>query len=75
MHLRAYQENEEIRAVCHAHPPVCTCYAIAGIPLTAPVLAYAVITLGDLPIVPYAKLGITRPGIAWNPWNTMPIFC
>ena len=57
MHLRAYQENKEIRAVCHAHPPVCTCYAIAGIPLTAPVLAEAVITLGDVPIVPYAKLG------------------
>lgn len=57
MHLRAYQENKEIRAVCHAHPPVCTCYAIAGIPLTAPVLAEAVITLGDVPIAPYAKLG------------------
>ena len=57
MHLRAYQENKEIRAVCHAHPPVCTCYAIAGIPLTAPVLADAVITLGDVPIAPYAKLG------------------
>ncbi len=57
MHLRAYQENEEIQAVCHAHPPVCTCYAIAGIPLTAPVLAEAVITLGDVPIAPYAKLG------------------
>ena len=57
MHLRAYQEKEEIRAVCHAHPPVCTCYAIAGIPLTAPVLAEAVITLGDVPIAPYAKLG------------------
>ena len=50
MHLRAYQENKEIRAVCHAHPPVCTCYAIAGIPLTAPVLA-------DVPSAPYAKLG------------------
>ena len=57
MHLSAYQENKEIRAVCHAHPPVCTCYAIAGIPLTAPVLAEAVITLGDVPIAPYAKLG------------------
>lgn len=57
MHLRAYQENEDIRAVCHAHPPVCTCYAIAGIPLSAPVLAEAVITLGDVPIAPYAELG------------------
>ena len=57
MHLRAYQENKEIRAVCHAHPPVCTCYAIAGIPLTAPVLAEAVIPLGGVPLAPYAKMG------------------
>lgn len=57
MHLRAYRENEDLRAVCHAHPPICTCYAIAGIPLNAPVLAEAVITLGDVPIAPYAELG------------------
>lgn len=57
MHLRAYLENEDIRAVCHAHPPICTCYAIAGIPLDTPVLAEAIITLGDVPIAPYAELG------------------
>lgn len=57
MHLRAYRENGDIRAVCHAHPPICTCFAIAGIPLDAPVLAEAVITLGDVPIAPYAELG------------------
>lgn len=57
MHLRAYRENPDIRAVCHAHPPVCTCYAIAGIPLSSPVLAEAVITLGDVPVAPYAELG------------------
>ena len=57
MHLRAYRENPDIRSVCHAHPPICTCYAIAGIPLDAPVLAEAIITLGDVPIAPYAELG------------------
>lgn len=57
MHLRAYKENVDIRAVCHAHPPICTCFAIAGIPLDVPVLAEAVITLGDVPIAPYAELG------------------
>ena len=57
MHLRAYQENPELRSVCHAHPPVCTCFAIAGFPLVTPVLAEAVITLGDVPIAPYAELG------------------
>lgn len=57
MHLRAYQENQDILSVCHAHPPICTCFAVAGIPLDVPVLAEAVITLGDVPIAPYAELG------------------
>ncbi len=57
MHLRAYKENSDILSVCHAHPPICTCFAIAGIPLDAPVLAEAIITLGDVPIAPYAELG------------------
>lgn len=57
MHLRAYRENPDIHSVCHAHPPICTCFAIAGIPLDVPVLAEAVITLGDVPIAPYAELG------------------
>ncbi|MDE6750128.1 MAG: class II aldolase/adducin family protein [Lachnospiraceae bacterium] len=57
MHLRAYRENPDIQSVCHAHPPICTCFAIAGIPLNIPVLAEAVITLGDVPIAPYAELG------------------
>ena len=57
MHLRAYQENPELLSVCHAHPPICTCFAIAGIPLDVPVLAEAVITLGDVPVAAYAELG------------------
>lgn len=57
MHLRAYKENPDLRSVCHAHPPICTCFAIAGIPLDTPVLAEAIITLGDVPIAPYAELG------------------
>ena len=57
MHLRAYKENPKIKSVCHAHPPICTCFAIAGIPLDTPVLAEAVITLGNVPVAPYAELG------------------
>lgn len=57
MHLRAYRENESLRSVCHAHPPICTSFAVAGIPLDSPILAEAVITLGDVPIAPYAELG------------------
>lgn len=57
MHLRAYRENDALRSVCHAHPPVCTSFAVAGIPLESPILAEAVITLGDVPVAPYAELG------------------
>ncbi len=57
MHLRAYKENPKIKSVCHAHPPICTCFAIAGIPLDTPILAEAVITLGNVPVAPYAELG------------------
>ena len=31
MHLRAHRENETLRSVCHAHPPICTSFAVAGI--------------------------------------------
>lgn len=57
MHLRAYRENPELKSVCHAHPPICTSFSIAGIPLDMPILAEAVITLGSVPIAPYAELG------------------
>ena len=57
MHLRAYKENQDIKAVVHAHPPICTAYSIAGIELDSPILAEAVISLGNVPIVPYAELG------------------
>lgn len=68
MHLRAYKENSDILSVCHAHPPICTCFAIAGIPLDAPVLAEAIITLGDVPIAPYAELGTNEVPEAIAPY-------
>ncbi len=57
MHLRVYQENPEIQAVVHAHPPVSTAFAIAGIPLDRAILAEAVVQLGSVPIAPYALPG------------------
>lgn len=57
MHLRAYRENPALKSVCHAHPPICTSFSIAGIPLDQPILAEAVITLGSVPVAPYAELG------------------
>ncbi|MBP2100383.1 class II aldolase/adducin family protein [Enterococcus rivorum] len=57
MHLRVYQENPTVKAVCHAHPVVATSYAIAGIPLDKPLCPEAIVTLGIVPLAPYAKPG------------------
>ena len=57
MHLRVYNENPAVNAVVHAHPPVATSYAIAGIPLDLPILQEAVVTLGTVPVADYATLG------------------
>ncbi|WP_089739946.1 class II aldolase/adducin family protein [Gracilibacillus ureilyticus] len=57
MHLRVYRESEETNAVVHAHPPVATSYAIAGINLEKPVSPEAVVLLGRIPVAPYATPG------------------
>lgn len=57
MHLRVYRENPEVQAVVHAHPPVATSYAIAGIQLDRAVCPEAVVLLGNVPVAPYATPG------------------
>jgi L-fuculose-phosphate aldolase len=54
MHLEVYRQRPEIQAVVHAHPPVATAFAVAGIPLDRAVLAEVVTTLGSIPIAEYA---------------------
>lgn len=57
MHLRVYNENPNAMAVTHAHPPVATSFAIAGISLDQAILPEAVVNLGTVPIAPYATPG------------------
>lgn len=54
MHLEVYRQRPDARAVVHAHPPVATAFAVAGIPLDRAVLAEVVTTLGSVPIAEYA---------------------
>src|SRR3984893_16671437 len=54
MHLEVYRQRSAVQAVVHAHPPVATGFAVAGIPLTRPVLAEVLTTLGSIPIAEYA---------------------
>lgn len=53
MHMRVYEKRPDVNAVVHAHPVYGTAFAIAGIPLTAPIMPEAVIALGCVPIAEY----------------------
>ncbi|MDR3353827.1 MAG: class II aldolase/adducin family protein [Synergistaceae bacterium] len=57
MHLRLYLENTNIMGVTHAHPPVCTSFAIAGVSLDKAVYSEAIVNLGVIPCVPYKTPG------------------
>ena len=56
LHLRCYKERPDVRCVVHAHPPTATGFAVAGLALTTPIIAEAVVSLGPgAPLVPYAR--------------------
>jgi L-fuculose-phosphate aldolase len=54
MHLEVYRQRPDAKAVVHAHPPIATGFAVAGIPLDRAVLAEVITTLGSVPIADYA---------------------
>jgi L-fuculose-phosphate aldolase len=54
MHLEVYRQRPDVQAVVHAHPPIATGFAVAGIPLNRAVLAEVLTTLGSIPIAEYA---------------------
>jgi L-fuculose-phosphate aldolase len=60
MHLAVYRLRPEINAVVHAHPPVATGFAVAGIALDRAVLAEVITTLGSIPIADYGTPSTTE---------------
>ena len=58
LHLAAYHQRKDIKAVIHAHPPFATAMAVAGIGIDKPILAEAVVSLGaSVPLIPFALPG------------------
>jgi L-fuculose-phosphate aldolase len=57
MHLTIYKMRPEVAAVVHAHPCTATGFASAGIALDQPICSEIVITLGTVPLAPYATTG------------------
>jgi L-fuculose-phosphate aldolase len=53
MHLLIYKMRPEINAVCHAHPPHGTAFAVAGLAIDKPILSEVILTLGCVPLTDY----------------------
>src|SRR5437660_12612473 len=53
MHLLIYREREDVRAVCHAHPPNGSAFAVAGLAIDQPILSELILTLGCVPLAEY----------------------
>ncbi len=54
MHLRCYAEREDVGAVVHAHPPGATAFAVANLPMDRYSMIETIVTLGSVPLTPYA---------------------
>jgi L-fuculose-phosphate aldolase len=57
MHLLIYRLRPDVYAICHAHPPIATGFAAAGVPLDKAILSEAVFSLGCVPLAPYGTPG------------------
>ena len=53
MHLLIYKMRPDIQAVCHAHPPHGTAFAVAGLAIDKPILSEVILTLGCVPLTDY----------------------
>jgi L-fuculose-phosphate aldolase len=58
MHLLYYRSRPDVQAICHAHPPTATGFAVAGRALEEAILPpEVIIALGKVPLAPYGTPG------------------
>jgi len=53
-HLMIYESRPEVKAIVHAHPPVCGGFACAGVSLDIPTFTEVIIQVGKIPLMEYA---------------------
>lgn len=68
MHLLVYAEREDVKAVCHAHPPHGTAFAVANLSIDEPVLSEVILTLGCVPLTRYGTPSTTELTDALKPF-------
>jgi L-fuculose-phosphate aldolase len=57
MHLTIYKQRPDVSAVVHAHPCIATGFGCAGMNISEPICSELVLTLGTIPLAPYAMPG------------------
>jgi L-fuculose-phosphate aldolase len=68
MHLSIYRKRPDIWAVVHAHPCTATGFASAGLPLNEPLCTEILMTLGEIPLAPYATTGTIELSESLSPF-------
>lgn len=68
MHLAVYRARPDVQAVVHAHPPLATGFASCGLALDQPLCAELIMTLGEIPLAPYATTGTDEVGASLEPF-------
>lgn len=70
MHLLIYKMRPDIKAVCHAHPPHGTAFAVAGLAIDKPILSEVILTLGCVPLTDYGTPSTSELTEAMKPYVT-----
>lgn len=60
MHLRCYQDRDDVGGVVHAHPPAATAFAVAHLPMDRYTTIESVVTIGSVPLTLTAHHPPTR---------------
>ncbi len=70
MHLAVYRQRAEIHAIVHSHPPIATAFACSGRALDEILCQEAVMTVGRVPLAPYATTGTDEVAASMRPFLT-----
>ena len=57
IHLVAYEERPDVKAVIHAHPPYSVAMTVAEVDLQVPIIPEIVVTIGGIPTAPLGTPG------------------
>lgn len=68
MHLTIYRMRPDVGGIVHAHPCTATGFASSGIALDEPLCSEIVITLGAVPLAPYATTGTNELSDSLKPY-------